>query len=548
MALVKMKITRQEWLLVSIIALATVFLAMTPVFYGWLKTPEGKVLGALGRDDEYGYWHYVLQAKEGKWLFESYHILEAHPAIFTHLPYLFLGKLVALTGLSIDLVFNFGRFFYGLVFLLALYFFITYFLEDFHLRILTFLLACFSSGLGWLWFFPNLLPSFQRHLAHANYVSEALTFPSIPFYPHFTFALALFILCFYFFLKACSENSIRLLLLAGICGALVIQSHPYDVVPLAIIPGVFLFFKPKLVKRDWVYYFVFLVLLSFPSFYFLILSKLSPTYREWTQFRQPSFPFLDTLLTYGLLLIFALWGAVRTFSAEKETRLETEKLKFLVFWAGISLLSVRLPFTFQRRLIMGTHIPLAILGGVGIKAILGDVKKKFLVGLFLVLLTVPQNIYFVFNQIEQIRENSSVYYLSQQKIASLLWLKANSNHNEAVLSNPSAGIMIPAIAGNRVFLGNWAALKTEEKARWISKFYDEKITDEERKGFLSENRIDYLYFDKEGIPYSAFVYQIERQEGERLVEKEKQFDPSDKDYLKLVFENEAASIYEIEKR
>lgn len=545
MALVKMKITRQEWLLVSIIALATVFLAMTPVFYGWLKTPEGKVLGALGRDDEYGYWHYLLQAKEGKWLFESYHILEAHPAIFTHLPYLIGGKVAGLTGWSISLVYNLSRIVYGLGLLLSLYFFISYFLADFRFRMISFLLVCFSSGLGWFWFFPNFLPSFHHHLAHANYVTEALTFPSIPFYPHFTFSLTLLIFCFYFFLRAYSENSIIFLILAGILGGLVIQSHPYYVVPIAIIPGVFLFFERKVSKKNWIDYFLFLLLLSLPIFYFLMAMKRSPAYQEWTQLSQASPPPFDVFLTYGLLFILAVWGSFKVFSGKKEPWLETEKLKFLVFWVATNFLLVKLPFSFQRRLIMGTHIPLSILGGLGIMEILGSEKKKFVVGLLLVLLTVPQNGYFLYNQIRQIRDNPSLYYLSNEKIESLLWFKANSDISEVILANPSMGVVIPGIAGRRVYLGSWSALRTEKKANWLSKFYDQKMTDEERIKFLLENSIDYLYFDKERIPYSIWVYQIEKQEGVRLVEKEKQFDPSDKDYLMLVFENEAASIYEI---
>lgn len=542
-----MMVTKREWFLVGAVAFFAVMLAMAPVLYGYINAPDGKVLGAVGRDDEYAHWHYVLQAKEGRWLFENRYTLEAHPPIFTLLAELIVGKIAALFGASIIVNFyNLARVVYGFGLLLSIYFFISYFIKEFFTRFLAFLLVCFSSGLGWLWFFPNFLTFLQSHLSYANYTPEAITYSSISASPHITLALILLVLCFYFFIRASSESSIKFLLLSSIFGCLLIQSHPFEAVTLAIIPGVFLFFKSNLKRKDWVYYFIFIFLISLPTLYFLLVSQLNPSYREWTQIEMLSPPFLEILLAFGLLVVFAAWGAKKIFSGKKESWMESEKMKFLVCWAVASFILVKFPFKFQRRLVMGIHLPLSILGSVGMRAILGSGIKKYLLGLFLVLLMLPQNIYITYAWIRQIEKNPAVFYLSNERIESLLWLQKNSDSSEAVFSNPSAGLIIPALSGNRVFLGHWAQTNFgKKKTEQIWDFFKPGTNDEERREFFLENKLDYYYRDKEGINYNLVIFPIEPGYGKKIWELEQEFNPKTKDYFELVFENSAAEIYRI---
>lgn len=532
---------KKELAIVIIISLVTLTLALSPLIYGHLNTPKGSVLGGIGRDDEYVYVHYLKQAKEGKWLFHNLYTQEKHTPIFSLLPLLLLGKLARLTDSDIFLVYNLGRVIYDLFFLLISYFFIAFFIKKRFYRILSFLLLCFSSGFGWLWAVPNFPSTIRPHLALANYVTEATTFPSLLFYPHFPASVALMLLCFYFFLKNLEKNSLILLFLSGILGTLVVQSHPYEIVTLAVVPLAFLFFSQSKDFKIWFYYAIFLILLIPMGLYYFWLSSSDPVYKAWIEIPQLSPPIIDFILTYGFLFLPLVLGLVAFLKGEETPTIEKRKYIFLTLWVLATFILVKLPFSFQRRLIMGVHVPLSLLAAVGFSLIgekLKDYQKYLLASLFILIL-VPQNLFYIARQIMDIRENPQNFYISKERLALLSYLE-RTGKEEVILADPSSSLLIPPFSGRKVYLGYWAnTLQAEERVAKFYHFLDAKTADLERENFLLESGASYYYRSKENNRYNIYRYWAEADKPKGV------FNPEEKDYLEKVFENEKGAIYKI---
>ena len=535
---------KKHYFLVVIISLFTVALALTPLWYAYSRVPEGYSMAGIGRDDEYGLFTWAKQAQLGDWLFWNPYSLEAGEKNLFNPLFFLLGKLSTVLGNNLVLSFNLARVGLGLIFLLTTYWFFGNFFKEERERLGAFLLVCFSSGLGWLLvFFPGVSFFFS-----AVSSTEALSFPSLLFYPHFTAALVLLMVCFVFYLKFVQSGNWRFWLVSILAGSLLIATHAHESLILGLAPVVYLFLSQKARFRQWLRTFFYWTGLVPAGLYFGLLSQLDPVYKEFTRTPMAPLSWLDFIGAYGLILPLAAWGAFIILTSLKPSKSRTE-FSFVLAWVFTVLGLLLVPFAFQRKMVMGLHLPLAVLAVLGLRPLWMRFRKQklaWLVFALLLMVLVPQNLYFIKGVAGEIRSEPELYRLSEDRLSALAWLEENVFEESVILSNPAAGLLIPAYTGRKVVLGHWGNTNfAEEKAKEVYRFFEPVTSSADRKAIIEKYGVGYYWQDLEGISYNRWIFTVERERGKKIIELEKEFAPESEDRLKLVFENEAAKIYKI---
>jgi asparagine N-glycosylation enzyme membrane subunit Stt3 len=197
----------------------------------------------------------------------------------------------------------------------------------------------------------------------------------------------------------------------------------------------------------------------------------------------PAPPVLDFALGYGLLGLLAIvgiWIIVRQ-------RLNPASAEWLVLlWAVITVVLVYLPFDLQRRLINGLHIPVCILAAIGLSRWLTHIRLKLgrrrlitnsvvtigALGTLLVwsfpllgMLTPPSE-----------SVTTALFFLREEEIVALNWLRENSNSNDVILASPRLGMFVPDQTGARAFYGHpFETIEAEAKKSMVEKFYHGEI-------------------------------------------------------------------------
>jgi len=163
----------------------------------------------------------------------------------------------------------------------------------------------------------------------------------------------------------------------------------------------------------------------------------------------------------------------------------------IVLWFLLSVAFAYLPFWFQRKLVFGAHVPLCIVAGISFDLILARcpaprMRKWILavaVAIFLPLL-VSTPIYLLASERREVRSNEyNTYYISQETMDGLKFLKERSKPNEIVFATVETSRMIPAFSGNTVIWGHWAmSVDRAERNRWAANlFYQHPNWDDEQR-------------------------------------------------------------------
>jgi hypothetical protein len=69
-------------------------------------------------------------------------------------------------------------------------------------------------------------------------------------------------------------------------------------------------------------------------------------------------PLLDVLLSYGLLVVLAIYGAVVSWP--------NRRLRLITLWALVTFVMIYAPVIWSRRMIEGIHLPLCLLAAIGL--------------------------------------------------------------------------------------------------------------------------------------------------------------------------------------
>jgi hypothetical protein len=335
---------------------------------------------------------------------------------------------------------------------------------------------------------------------------EAITFMSLQVSSLFAVSTALIVLCMALLIRSERRASLKDACLAGVCALILGNIHSYDILHIAAAWGVYLVVSNiadgKFDKAGWGRAIVAGLICSPTVIYQYYLYKLDPVFHARVETPTLSMAFRTYALGYGfafLLAVVALILLVRTEAFQRVWRDPKVPLVF-VCWVIAAFMMVYLPTSFQRKMIMGVHIPLCLLAGAA-AAYLGELASRKLrisastVPLIIVLLSVPSNLIWISREIGHLTkgdsETNSPTFLSKDDEAVFDWISTNTKTTDAIVGPPTRMLFVPGLTGRRVWSGHWSETPDYAgKFKLIAAFNRGQLRDPQ--GFLESTKAQYL--------------------------------------------------------
>lgn len=485
------------------ILLAILFAIITssPYIYGYITRPQDSYF--LGRSvvnsaDTYTHVSNIISAKQGNIILPNLYSFEDKTPFIFRPTYLVLGLTSRYFGIEPILALHLGRAIGAILFVLILFRFLEFYLQDEKRRIISGLIILVSSGIGSIIY--NSFPS-----SIDLWVPEANTFFMLLESPHFVFSQIFLLLNIIYLRKS--------LLISSFFAAFLIIEHPY-MAPFVLVFNTVMFIFPLRLSA-WVK-FMILPLISLGIIYKLyFLTSAAKLTLDQTFLPTPSIE--NVLYGFGLLLPLALVGIYKESLRKKENLL-------LILWIVITAILIYSPFPTQRRFLEGVHIPVSIFASFGVFYLFNLIKRtilRILLVVFLIVILPLTNIYNIYNMISAYsRKNPDryIHYLENADVTAMRWLENNSLPDETILSNFYYSNLLPGFTGRFVYNGHlYLSVNSREKIRIVDEFMTSYDMNSRHK-FLRDNGINYLYFGKNDM-YEKYLGDFEKYNFLRTVYK-----------------------------
>ena len=515
---IKFKFDKKELGLVLSISAITLLLTHLIIIIAIIKAPPGQSFQVLFLDDEYSYFAFIEQARQGSFLFKNLYTSMPNAQVLFFPIFLVLGFIERLTNLTHPQTYALARAILGFIMLTASYGFISYFITNVKTRLLTFAFLCFSSGIGWLNIlsqplFPDYVNMFSV-LYRTTAIPEALTFTLLISHPHFIAAVISMMIAFLFLLRSFeAENQKRALYLAfggSFFSALAFINHPYDLAILITVPLAYCFVRRnKKVTTLTLIHFIFPLLTGLVGIFIL---RQNSVFSYFAGELQLSPPVWYWLILYGLILPLSVGGGIVILkNRAKGTYKEYHRWLFLIVWVIVTCFLLYSPISFQRRFIEGAHIPLSLLAGIFIYTVSAKFQNRLyryiLSGAILLILS-WQNIAYITDLYNQLLvKNTAGVYQKYSVLSALEWAKSNVPKNSIAFSTPQFAVIIPSYTGLPVVFGHYGntpyyyALVNEAR----QEFFSLASEDSRRCRYLHKYAIEY-YFENTAISDKEELY------------------------------------------
>jgi arabinosyltransferase C len=477
-------VERSEYRFALAVAAGVMAVTCLPYVLCWYATPPGGVFaGVLANADDHGvYLAWMRQARDGHFCFRNLFTNEPQSGRYVHLYFWLLGSLARVTGLSLPLADHLGRCLAGIATLLLAYRLGAFFTSDrFTRRVILWTTAC-SSGLGWLFWLPHVS---QRSPVDA-WQPEAFTFQSLYMNGLFAVSLALMLGVVIGLLLADLHRRSRYAVAAGLCGLLLANIHTYDTLTLAVVWAGYLLAALCAAPREFARrlgHALLAGLVAAPGLaYEVWYYRSEQVFQQRVAVPTLSPPFRLYLWGYGLLLPLAAYGA---WLLLRRARLrETPHLLLPPVWAAVGLALPYLPVTYQRKLVMGEHLPLALLAGIGIAGLVWllwppgtPVVRRILAGA-VIALTAVTPVRYMLRDVELAMEKNvtttSVHpvWWPASDFAAMNWMSEHLPPDAVILAYPIGAVFMPAVTDRTVYAGHWGETPGfTKKMDQVTRFY-----------------------------------------------------------------------------
>ena len=476
--------TNKVYLVVSILVLVMVTI---PYLYASFQGGDAYQFGGflLNPIDGNSYLAKMRQGWNGSWKFALPYTANPGKGAYLFLFYISLGHLARLLQIPLLIMFHGVKFIGTALMLMSMARFFDLTLETPRLKQSAFCLAALGSGLGW-----TVIP---WGLFTADFwVAEAYPFLSAYANPHFPIGLAITL----YLIQPGEKNRIYVM---GIMTALLALILPFGVVILIVLHGTLVLdeffsepyhkitdvFKPKHMKYVWVIGGIGLPFLIYDWW----VTNADPVLSLWNeQNLTPSPPLWDTLLSFSPALILAIWGIRKAW--------ETKNKKPLVYWGILGVALMYFPWSLQRRFMLGYYVPMAGLAVLGIEHISKNLQVRFKsMVIVLMIFVVPTNAIVILSGVQAVKQRTPQIFLTQKEVQALEWVNKNAREDDVILSSPTTGLYIPAYTGRQVYYGHpFETTEAKQKLGKAEGFFKEPWTSDQRKSFLVENEIDYVFY------------------------------------------------------
>ena len=511
-------------------------------------------------DDYCNYLSWLRQMADGRFFLHNMFTTDSQNDLEFNVFFWVLGRVIALTHCSPQAALQGARLVGGGALLWLIYRFYRHCLPaDKNARLAAFGFACLSSGFGWVqwhrWHDKNLVGG-----PVDAWQPEAYTFLSIYTSALMTVSTVFILGALYALLRGEQTGRMRYAVYAGLCGGVLGNMHSYDVLHLSAAWGLFLIAwtilrRGKGVARSWWRAVVALALTLPTTLYMYYVFNAEAVFKARANVPTLSPAVWHYFLAYGLVFVLAVLAAALV-AARKLAPPEAEEgkeeaapthlpLVFALCWAVGGLLVCYLPFAFQRKMLMGEHIPLCLLAGVGAAWLARQYTPRFqpLALAVLVLASAPSSALFLVRDVRHLETDHSEThlfpFLSTDLVDVYHWLRVSTPPSAAVVGLPGLCTYLPGEAGRVVWAGHWAETPHyRTKDDEFADAFDRIAPDYGRHQFLLSTKAQYLFYPNEIAPADVF----KRRDGiHHWVELTKAPPP----YLREVYKNGTFTVYEI---
>lgn len=469
---------------------AFVLLVSAPYLFAYLAQGESHFFSGLlfNIKDGSSYFAKMYQGWQGEWRFVLPYTSEPGDGAYLFLFYLFLGHLSSWFHLPITLLYHLARVLAAALLLFSIFkFYVHVFGDKQHLVFNALLLAALGSGSGWLLLFLS------GKVASDFWVAEAYPFLSCFANPHFPLGIALML---WIFMLATQDNfgrwHVRLLLF--LLAVLLSVVMPFGVVVTIVVVAADAFAGMLLQKQKPNWRFVFVVLGGGPFLVYQYWAIVNDEIlRVWNlQNVTPTPPWWDLLLSLSPALVLSFLGVVYVFKA----KLFLSNGRVVLVWLLCALILLSIPFSLQRRFIIGVFIPVAALATLGF----ADISYRYQcwktrLWLVVMALSVVTNIILLASIGGAVLTRNANLYLSKYESEALRWIEANTLPHDIILCSSEMGLFIPAYTGRRVIYGHpFETINAEEEAEKVAKWYQGDFGAEAAHQFIGQRQIAYVFF------------------------------------------------------
>jgi len=525
-------------------AFFTIGLTCLPYYLGFWIAPEStQYVGySYNIDDHYVYLAWTKQASEGHFFTQNLFTTDRQPVLLFNLLFLFIGTLARIPGLSPWSANEICRVLAAAGLLTLVYHFLKLCIPQNRLaRVAAFAFTCIGGGFGWIqwssWHDKNPpgggpIDAFQP---------EAYTFNSIYLFVLFSVGLCLILGTLYAMLRCQQTGKTRYAVIAGICALLAGNIHSYDIFHICAAWGLFMIVytigrRGKGVGKLWLQSLLALGM-SMPTVLFTYyVYKHNSVFNARAHSDTTSPPIWKYISGYGIefvlavaaVVILGLWlKKMRDTQVNDDTPpdgwRDRASALFVVCWAFAGLIVIYIPFMFQRKALMGEHIPLCILAGWGAAMLLRNLQtgKRIAIAGLLVAASAPSSFLYLardFNHLQTgTSETSQWQYFRPGEWDAIQYIAKNTPIDAPILAQPFQALYIPGVTGHPVWAGHWSETPkyAEKKIAEYNSFakarpaelYPRDQVDDFRKKFLTETKCQYLLYpiDTSGTNYENFA-------------------------------------------
>jgi hypothetical protein len=576
--------TERRWAwIVAVLAMLT---TLIPYLIG-ASLANGRRFMWLGYnlDDSCVYLSWMRQAADGSYRALNLFTTDAQHGMALNPLFLLLGRIAGWTHLPLIAVYHGSRLLFGLLLLRLVWNFITQTVADARARKLAFLFICFSSGLGWL---PGWWSELPIQTPIDKWQPEAITYLSLYLSPLFCFSMGLQVCIITLLFCGVRTGKMRYAVGAGLCGAVLGVIHTYDILSLAAVWLAYLLLYSITQVHDehrkwsskWLQALV-AGSITVPSILYIYLQLTSEAvFRARAEVKTLSPSPVWVITGYGILVLLALCAAAafaqRTkegISADELTAKPTwttgcDSTLLLVVWATMNFAVAYIPTSIQRKLLQGTHFPIAILAGIGatwLIMLLNPTAKPWQVALKMTVLTLLlsiTNVLFLLRDIDNYESNLAQthlqrFYLQPGEIEALEWIRDHSTETDALQplpwivragehsirsSDESVACFTPGLINRRVYCGHWG-----ETPDFESKLTDMRglelghTTEDTRRALLRKMKVRFLLFSQKPARDESSEATMFADSALPLFRGRVPLPP----YLQLVHSNDDADVYEV---
>jgi len=467
--------------------LLLVFLNIFPHFYAFKNTPPGFIFsGQASWFDPWDINVYIAAIRSGQEygiLLQNTFTTTSHQSALVYPTYTLVGQIFKTS--SIFSLFYFYSFLVTLLLIVSLYFFIKIFLKKTIYQLIALFLISLGGGVGWL-FFPRPLG--------ADLNVTGFTFFSSWQRPHEALGIIFYFGSLIFLYLGLEKNKSKEVLKAFLFSLPLVCLYPYYYLGLGLISFSFtIFIYLKKGEEHFRKLFLFFIPLAILFFIYFLHLKNSIAFQGQLFQKLKVISPIELIVGYGILLPLLIY---RLKSAKKDSG-----FVFLNLWFWISLLLSFVPFGFARFFLRGLFFPgvILVLKLAANKKELAKIRLSRESLLIVLVVLLPISSFFIFfKRIEEVKNNNSWYYLSADNQQVFDYFNQKDKTNKNVLAAYNFGNQLPSHSRARVYLGHLIQTpRAQEKLNKIYAFYQQKYNLKEAKEFLTEARVDYVFFGQE---------------------------------------------------